>query len=103
LPVRTDDSGNLLAYVVRQVQQPGFTQTTPDPVVTLVEGESANFVNIGNAPGVAQDPLTNPGEVQDEGMMTASSLNSGDLGSATIALDNSETDNLIDVFAATEF
>jgi hypothetical protein len=103
LPVRTDESGNLLPYVVRQVQQPGFTQTTPDPVVTLVEGESANFVNIGNAPGTVPDPLTNPGEMPEEEMVAASSLNFGDLGSASIAELDPETDNLIDAFAATEF
>ncbi|GGA27990.1 SdrD B-like domain-containing protein [Okeania sp. KiyG1] len=39
-------------YVVRVVQQPGFTQITPDPVITIVGGDDVNFVNIGNQPDV---------------------------------------------------
>lgn len=80
LPVLRDDSGNLLSYVVREVPQPGFTQTTPDPVVTLVEGESANFVNIGNALGAPppSDPLTNPGTPPPtEEVIAMSSLGTG--------------------------
>jgi len=37
-------------YVVRVVPQPGFTQTTPDPVIVVTSGEDANFINIGQAP-----------------------------------------------------
>ncbi|MGK7918977.1 MAG: SdrD B-like domain-containing protein, partial [Trichodesmium sp.] len=37
-------------YVVRVVPQPGFTLTTPDPVIVFTSGEDANFVNIGQAP-----------------------------------------------------
>ncbi|NET29765.1 SdrD B-like domain-containing protein [Okeania sp. SIO1I7] len=39
-------------YVVREVQQPGFTQITPDPVITIVGGDNIDFVNIGNQPDV---------------------------------------------------
>ena len=216
LPVARDENGNLQPYVVRQVPQPGFTQSTPDAVVTLVEGESASFVNIGNAPGSlagapptsitpqappvitpppgnggtttdgtnnvltsdesvigdagsepevggntggldnvltsdesvigdaqtepevdesnedelssdesivgesqteagdgdlsasslnAFDPLTNPGVSADGGeeFRTISSLEDSEFGASTIALEDLETDSLIDVFAATEF
>ncbi|NEP46058.1 MAG: hypothetical protein F6K35_45400 [Okeania sp. SIO2H7] len=124
LPVRRDDSGNLLPYVVRQVPQPGFTQTTPDAVITLVEGESANFVNIGNAPGAvapsaegaageaqteasslsAFDPITNPGVGVSDGeeFRTISSVSDEGLGSASIALEEPEADNLVEVFAFSE-
>ncbi|MGD1805936.1 SdrD B-like domain-containing protein, partial [Dapis sp. BLCC M126] len=37
-------------YVVRVVPQPGFIQTTADPVIVVTSGEDANFVNIGQAP-----------------------------------------------------
>ncbi|MDY7005059.1 MAG: SdrD B-like domain-containing protein [Cyanobacteriota bacterium] len=43
-------------YVVREVQQPGFTQITPDPVITIVGGDSVDFVNIGNQPDVSIAP-----------------------------------------------
>ena len=48
-------------YVVKEVQQPGFTQITPDPVVTIAEGENAEFVNIGNqADGGTSSPSPAP-------------------------------------------
>ncbi len=43
-------------YVVREVQQAGFTQITPDPVITIVGGENVDFVNIGNQPGPGINP-----------------------------------------------
>ncbi|NET40922.1 SdrD B-like domain-containing protein [Okeania sp. SIO2B3] len=43
-------------YVVREVQQPGFTQITPDPVITIVGGDNVDFVNIGNQPDVPIAP-----------------------------------------------
>jgi hypothetical protein len=99
LPVLRDDSGNLLSYVVREVPQPGFTQTTPDPVVTLVEGESANFVNIGNALGAAPptDPLTNPAAPPPtEEVITMSSFG---VGSGVIDDNDSVTDFMNDTIA----
>ena len=52
----TDANGNYLfgnipsgVYPVREVQQPGFAQTTPDPVINL-NGENFNNIDIGNAP-----------------------------------------------------
>ena len=38
------------SYVVEVVPQPGFTQTTPAPVVVVASGEDVNIVNIGQAP-----------------------------------------------------
>jgi uncharacterized protein (DUF2141 family) len=99
LPVLRDDSGNLLAYVVREVPQPGFTQTTPDAVVTLVEGESANFVNIGNALGAppATDPLTNPATPPPtEEVITMSSFGAG---SGVIDDNDSVSDFMNDTIA----
>ncbi len=37
-------------YVVKEVQQPGFTQITSDPVITITGAESFDSVNIGNQP-----------------------------------------------------
>lgn len=47
-------------YVVREVQQAGFTQITPDPVVTLVDGGNVDFVNIGNQPTGGNPPSPTP-------------------------------------------
>jgi len=38
-------------YVVKGIAQTGFTQSTPDPVITVDPGVNANFVNIGFSGG----------------------------------------------------
>ncbi|NEQ89747.1 MAG: DUF4347 domain-containing protein, partial [Okeania sp. SIO2G4] len=35
-------------YTVREVQQTGFTQTTPDPIVTVVADQNISNINLGN-------------------------------------------------------
>ncbi|MGB3510131.1 MAG: SdrD B-like domain-containing protein, partial [Microcoleaceae cyanobacterium] len=35
-------------YVIREIQQPGFIQTTPDPFVTVNPGSNITGINIGN-------------------------------------------------------
>ena len=40
-------------YTLREIQQPGFIQTTPDPTVNLTPGLILNNVNIGNINAVA--------------------------------------------------
>ncbi|WP_287284042.1 Ig-like domain-containing protein [Okeania sp. SIO2G4] len=35
-------------YTVREVQQTGFTQTTPDPIVTVVADQNISNINFGN-------------------------------------------------------
>ncbi|MGB3510252.1 MAG: SdrD B-like domain-containing protein [Microcoleaceae cyanobacterium] len=54
-------------YVVREVQQAGFTKITPDPVITLVGGDTADFVNIGNQPtgGIPPSPTPPPTSIVD--------------------------------------
>src|SRR5262249_14788904 len=38
-------------YLILEVQQPGFTQTTPNPTpITLQSGQSVTNINIGNHP-----------------------------------------------------
>ncbi len=47
-------------YTVREVQQAGFTQITPDPIITIIGGENFDFVNIGNQPGPGINPPPTP-------------------------------------------
>jgi hypothetical protein len=35
-------------YVIREIQQPGFFQTTPDPIINVTPGSNITNVNIGN-------------------------------------------------------
>ena len=35
-------------YAIREIQQPGFNQTTPTPIVDLIPGSNLTNINIGN-------------------------------------------------------
>ncbi|MDE5115998.1 MAG: hypothetical protein O4860_01625, partial [Trichodesmium sp. St2_bin2_1] len=35
-------------YTIREIQQPGFNQTTPTPIVDLIPGSNLTNINIGN-------------------------------------------------------
>ncbi|MEG4624301.1 DUF4347 domain-containing protein [Microcoleus sp. w1-18aA5] len=64
----TDNSGNYLfanltpgTYRVREVNQPGFTQSTPEPAdITLTSGAIVSGINFGNFPAPTPTPTPEP-------------------------------------------
>ncbi len=72
-------------YVIREIQQPGFIQTTPDPFITVYPGSNITGINIGNTSNISSNRGSIRGTKFND-TNTNGRLDPGELGLGDITL-----------------